>query len=48
MYAIKYLEIQGFRNGPVPNTFFQQEAATDRLAIVMEKVVRAIRAFGTS
>lgn len=35
MYSIKYLDIKGYKDQPVPNTFFQQNQATQHLTILL-------------
>jgi len=35
MYSFKTLEIAGYRNGPVPNTFLRQDEAAREIAIVL-------------
>lgn len=35
MYTIKHLEIIGYDNNPVPNTFFQQEEASSQVAFLL-------------
>ena len=38
MYSFKTLEIAGYRNGPVPNTFLRQDEAAREIAIVLPGV----------
>jgi hypothetical protein len=38
MHSFRSLEIAGYRNEPIPNTFFQQEGGADQLAIVLPGV----------
>jgi predicted alpha/beta-hydrolase family hydrolase len=35
MYSIRYLDILGHRDEPVPHTFFQQEKAPSHIAIIL-------------
>ena len=35
MYSVETLDISGYRNQPVPNTFFKQDAETHQVAILL-------------
>ena len=35
MYSIEHLDIRGYRDARVPNTFFNQDARADRIAIIL-------------